>query len=105
MGVDYFPCDNCGESCCDCGDYYSCDCGKCFCVECDVYLLTCKDSNNEDFDKGDIMECSYCTIKPSKILLTRDEKYNFLLKKYNLTDEKVINDLSEEIVKNQSRSF
>ena len=35
MGVDYFPCDRCGEVISDAGDYYRCSqCPQVFCDEC-----------------------------------------------------------------------
>ena len=33
MSVDFFDCDVCGESVCECGDYVSCDCGKQWCSD------------------------------------------------------------------------
>ena len=33
MSVDWFDCDVCRESICDCGDYESCNCGKHWCSE------------------------------------------------------------------------
>ena len=35
MSVDFFDCDVCGESVCECGDFESCECGKKWCsLEC-----------------------------------------------------------------------
>ena len=62
MGVDWFDCDHCGESWNDCCEYYSCNnCGRQFCTECDVHL-----SKNG----RTVIECAYCTKKPSKVILT-----------------------------------
>lgn len=28
MGVEYWDCERCGESICDCGDFVTCSCGQ-----------------------------------------------------------------------------
>ncbi len=33
MSVDYYRCDYCGETFCDCGYYVDCDCGKKWCCD------------------------------------------------------------------------
>jgi hypothetical protein len=33
MGVDFYPCNNCGETFPDCGDYTSCECGVHWCSD------------------------------------------------------------------------
>jgi len=80
MMSSYPTCDYCHKSYIYTGNYHSCDCGKSFCTECDVYLSRCGESDNEEFDKGDIMECSYCIDDP-QIPLNKDKKYNCISKK------------------------
>ncbi len=72
MGVDFFPCDNCGESICDCGDYKRCNdmCGRRWCDkkcasedgykpdngdEDDMEGGTCKFCRNEDVEDGPLL--------------------------------------------------
>ena len=98
MGVDWFDCDFCGESWNDCCKYKTCDCGKQFCTECNVFL-----ENIKDEDGNDTTECNYCTTKSSKISLTVDEKYEYLLKIYNLTDEDVTEIITGHISKTKAR--
>lgn len=33
MSVDFYACDNCKDTFCECGDFVSCDCGKRWCSE------------------------------------------------------------------------
>lgn len=33
MGVDFFACENCGETICDAGDFFRCECGAKFCSD------------------------------------------------------------------------
>jgi hypothetical protein len=33
MGVDWYPCETCGEAFPDCGDYVYCECGRNYCSE------------------------------------------------------------------------
>src|SRR6185369_10630827 len=76
MGVDFFPCDYCGESICDCGSYEQCNdhcyrrwCSK-VCAASDGYL-----DAEEYYDRS----CSYCRLEEA-----RDEQlFKFLLEKNN----------------------
>jgi hypothetical protein len=58
MGVDFFPCDHCGESICDCGDYWCCEeCGHRLCTDC------AKEHDVEGWDDEEdeaINNCPYC---------------------------------------------
>ena len=71
MGVDFFPCDYCGESICDVGDYERCDCGRAWCDR------KCAEFDGQDREEDN---CAYC----------RNEKaedcdiLKYLLNKYNL---------------------
>jgi hypothetical protein len=91
MGVDYFSCDYCGRSICDCGHYEHCneDCYRRWCNKnCaegdgfkvdkdrvdkyDEYLKTCKFCRKQDAEDAELLE--------------------FLLEKYSLTREEVVKD-------------
>jgi hypothetical protein len=96
MGVDFFPCDKCMESICDCGDYVRCQCGHRWCgLDCameDGYVM---DGNSEDDwdgegEKPDWREwdesCKYCRKEDveDSILL------KFLLKHCKMTRKKAL---------------
>jgi hypothetical protein len=76
MGVDFFPCDACSETICECGSYRRCegDCGRRWCdLECAI-----KDGADEE------MICKYCRNEDVEegVLL------RFLLKHFKLTEKK-----------------
>lgn len=60
MGVDFFPCDRCGDSICDFGDYIRCndECGRWWCG------LVCArgDGFRRDGEDGEDegRSCNYC---------------------------------------------
>ena len=55
MSVDYFSCDHCGVSVCDCGDYATCEgCGREYCTPCDE-----NEVDIQEDDDGD-QTCEYC---------------------------------------------
>jgi hypothetical protein len=85
MGVDFFPCDHCGESICDCGSYYYCndDCGRRWCdkrcAEGDGY----KNEDYEDTDDPDLKTCRFCRnedVEDSPLL-------EYVLKHFSLSKE------------------
>ena len=54
MSVDYEVCSHCGDTFCDCGDYFTCDvCGKEFCQECGEDAITV-DETGCDYCRGEI---------------------------------------------------
>ena len=57
MGVDFFDCDKCGRSVCDCGDYWACEeCGTRTCRPCaDTFPVReyTDDDLDEDLDEDD----------------------------------------------------
>lgn len=57
MGVDFFPCDNCEESICDCGDYVRCndECGRRWCDK-----KCAKGDGYRDDDLDDNQSCNFC---------------------------------------------
>jgi len=89
MSVDFFPCDYCGRSICDCGRYDYCNdnCGRCWCnQECakgDGYEV---DKNQEDDDGEYLKNCKFCRKQDAEAY----ELLEFLLEKYNLTREEVV---------------
>jgi hypothetical protein len=76
MGVDFFQCDGCGETICDCGSYERCEgeCGRRWCER------KCADMDGADED----YVCKYCREEDVEdgVLL------KFLLKHYKLTEKK-----------------
>jgi hypothetical protein len=85
MGVDFFPCDYCSETICDCGDYIRCDCGRVWCDE--------KCAKEEGFrTKRKKNTCSFCRVEAAE----DSDLFEFLLKKYNLTRDDVL----KEYIKN-----
>ncbi len=79
MGVDFFDCDECGESICDCGSWWSCEeCGHRLCEDCESKIV------GEDEDGEDI--CPFCERQTAtdfqlleyalgKLELTRDQLF------------------------------
>lgn len=90
MGVEFFPCDYCGESICDCGSYERCGCGRRWCdlkcAEKDGYREVegvepeCWDGYREAWT------CSYCRREQAE----DSELLNYLLRQYNLTRDQVL---------------
>lgn len=87
MGIDYLVCDHCGEGFPDVMDYYYCDkCGKIFC-------RYCAEEAGLEFDEDDnVISCEYCR----KEAFTDYDKLQFLMKKYNLTDEQLEAEMKKE---------
>lgn len=92
MGVDFFSCDGCGESICDCGSYIKCR--KCEHRWCD---LTCAIKNggykyNDDEDDDDYdddyeeQSCKFCRKEEAE----DSDLLNFLIKKYKLNRKTVV---------------
>ncbi len=84
MGVDFFPCDRCGESICDCGDYIRCcdNCGRRWCgMEC-----AAADGFVPESGDGDMQDrtCNFCRnedVEDSPLL-------HYLLKRFGLSLKK-----------------
>lgn len=81
MGVDFFPCNYCKESICDCGDYIRCDCGYKWCE------IHCAIKEGYQIDE-DGKSCSYCRKENVEDNLLLD----FLMKRHNLSRIEVIKD-------------
>lgn len=88
MGVEFFPCDRCGESICDCGRYERChyDCGRRWCSpECaalDGYRSGDSDEIHDDPDGS----CNFCRGED----VTDDVLLAFLLEKFRLTHDQAV---------------
>lgn len=85
MGVDFYACNNCGETFPDCGSYFHCDCGATFCSsECGKHEY--KEYSDDDIDdendyEEEISTCIYCRVES---VLDHDLLI-FILDKYGLT--------------------
>jgi hypothetical protein len=89
MGVDFFPCANCGESICDCGDYVRCgdDCGRRWCCEkCALEDGFSKYDEELGEYSSDFKTCKYCRDEELEDYILVD----FLLKRAKLTRKKAI---------------
>lgn len=93
MGVDFFPCDRCGETICDCGSWITCngeDCGRRWCsVECaceDGYIF------DSEEDENDAETCNFCRNEEAE----DSTLLHYLLTRYNLTREQVLKEWSDE---------
>ena len=85
MGVDFFPCDRCGESICDCGDYERCNdmCGRRWCDR----KCAKEDGYSTDSDEYYDRSCKFCRnedVEDSPLLY-------FILKHFNMTIEEAKN--------------
>lgn len=119
FGVDWIPCNKCGETFPDCGDFVYCDCGIYWCCdECaeeeGYEIKNCekwdhnKDSD-ENYDKvckkcekrvdcnceGEVKSCKYCR----KEDFEDTTLFEFLLSKENKSREDIVNEYKEYISK------
>lgn len=97
MGVDFFSCDYCGESICDCGDYVKCN-DDCYRRWCDLKCAKADGYRSDNCEEEDTDECeyqgescSYCRREEAE----DSDLFNFLLKKYNLKREVVLKEYFE----------
>jgi hypothetical protein len=84
MGVDYYPCDGCGGSWCDCGDFVICsNCETTYCDDCMDDQIEKYGTCGEDHERADewgedaLVECERCSIKSD--VVTKDQMIEFLL--------------------------
>lgn len=91
MGVDFFPCDFCGESICDCGSYITCN-DKCYrrwcdkeCAKNDGYIR-----DLEDDDENNV-SCGYCRNE----LFTDWKILDYVLEKFNLDKEEIVKEMRD----------
>jgi len=86
MSVDFFDCDVCGESVCECGEYWSCDCGKHWCsLECAETDGYRDEEENEDTDA--YRSCKYCREEDFE----DDVLLEYALEKLKLSREELLN--------------
>ncbi len=81
MSVDFFPCDHCGESICDCGPYVHCECGRKWCER------SCSDK--EGFRYKDENEnkssCAFCRNEAAE----DSDLLAFMLKKFKTSRDEI----------------
>jgi hypothetical protein len=87
MGVEFFPCDYCGESICDCGSYTYCRdiCGRKWCDDKCAAAEGWR-ADKEDADDPNDFSCNFCRDEDAE----DSDLLKFLMKKYNLTREKLL---------------
>lgn len=91
MGVDFYACDNCGDTFPDCGDYFRCDCeAKFCCTECGGYKSV---EPEEDVDDHEVITCIHCRMESA----TSDDLLHFLLKKFDLTHDQAMEMYRKEL--------
>jgi len=98
MGVDFYACENCGETYADCGDYFSCDCGCNFCsTECGKYESrepTEEEREENDYDEyEEIKSCIFCRYEA----VTDRQVLLFLCKKYGILEEDANKECIEDL--------
>lgn len=86
MGVEFFPCDYCGESICDCGSYEQCndDCSRRWCDKKCAVADGYRDEDEEENYDENLKSCKFCRnedVEDSPLL-------EYLLKHFSLTKEK-----------------
>lgn len=79
MSVDFFPCAGCGESICDCGEYFICegDCERSFCS---------KECGKLKKNENDQLVCKFCRLEA----VDDSDLLAFMLKTYNLSRKKAV---------------
>lgn len=87
MGVDFFPCDHCGDTICDCGVYYHCRdiCERKWCSK-ECAAAEGWRADKEDADDSNDYSCIFCRYEDAE----DSELFHFLLEKYNLTRGEVL---------------
>lgn len=103
MSVDFFDCDSCGESVCECGPYVRCEgCDNKFCTTChkgkglreddldgeDTPSSTTDDEGNPDLSDEEVVAkveaCPVCSLR----MVTDSQLVSFLLKKLGWSRKK-----------------
>lgn len=83
MGVGFFPCDGCGDTVCDYGNYKRCndDCGKRFCSR------QCAEKNGlKSDDECDLKTCNFCRKEDAN----DSQLLYWLLKRFFLTRKRAL---------------
>src|ERR1035437_7123355 len=79
MSVDFFECDRCGETICDCGSWWACE-------ECGVRLCDDCEQEHVDHDDDDVAICPYC----SRDLATDTDLLGFALELLGISAEELL---------------
>ena len=87
MGVDFYPCNYCGETFCDCGDFERCECGVKWCsLECaekEGYTTeikgkwgegSCNFCREEDFEDSILLDFALSLLEESRMELIEQYK-------------------------------
>lgn len=86
MGVDFFECDECGETICDAGPYWTCDeCRHHLCEDCEGKLVI------EDGETGDAV-CPFCERQTA----TDFQLLEYALGKLGLTRDQLFEEYQDE---------
>jgi hypothetical protein len=89
VGVDFFPCDKCGETICDAGPWWECEeCGHVLCS-------TCEGELDADPDDEDEALCPYCAGE----VATDSDLLEFALEKLGLTRKELLDQYAETCLK------
>ena len=82
MGVDFFPCDACGESICDCGSYEQCNdmCGRRWCDKKCAAIDGYRNGDDDDYQEGSCKFCRNEDVEDTPLL-------HFILKHFDLSIE------------------
>lgn len=86
MGVDFFPCDYCGDAICDCGGYERCECGRRWCDRACAAGDGYGDGCDEDGDRVGDPSCKFCRLEDA----ADGELLHYLLRQYNVTRAEVL---------------
>jgi hypothetical protein len=93
MGIDYYACNNCGDTFPDCGHYVSCECGQHWCsyscAEADGYKY--EEYEDEDGDMFEESTCNFCRKEDFEDY----ELLSFALSKLDLSRQDLIKLYSE----------
>lgn len=98
MGVDWLTCGICEDTFPDCGECYNCAgceddiCTRCHDLQTDKYETVDEDSEEaEDWGESALKECDSCT----KSIIRDDDIVSFLLHKYNLDKDSVVDEIKK----------
>lgn len=80
MSVDFFDCQQCGETVCECGHFIHCGCGEKWCSE------RCAKIDGWKYDEDNFQVCNYCQEKD----IHDNELVGLLLKYLKWTREEAI---------------
>lgn len=96
MGVDFFACDECGETFADCGPFARCEsCDQKLCPSCMSHFGVSggmADMDDEDYSEDDYDQCPFCSLDAvsDKTLL------EFALEKLRATKEELVAEFKVE---------